>query len=261
MRIIVIFASLLIINSVMAQGNVERTRGFLSSLLNLGSPPQVGQCTGEQRTSARRFNPPENFREVRLNCQSSRLATYQGQTLSILTLEQAQTLFQELQSIDYLPMKYLEDGCYARAHEIALIAQENGLHMGKAFLHSPENGELLYPQTLRNQNPPRFSHNFTGWSYHATPFLLVEQPDGRILPTVFDLGVASGPQTFDQWRSNLHDQPRTTRLEVRERDYVFDYGSFRSPGVSIIDRLQETESLIDDLGWNEYMFRLEQGWL
>lgn len=258
---ILILVGLLFHFPVFAQGNVGRTKSFLSELLQLGSPPQVGECAPRNTASNPRFTPPEHFKQVKLACQSHRSAAYQGLNLSILTLEQAKNLFDELNSIEYLPMKYLEDGCYARAHEISLIAQENGLEMGKAFLNSPESGQLLNPQSLKNQNPPRFDKNFSGWRYHATPFLLVEQPNGTIVPMVFDLGVAKGPQTFQQWKSNLHPEPQSTSLTVRHKDYVFDSGNFTSKNESIIDRLTETQNLIDEIGWSEYMFRLEQGWL
>jgi hypothetical protein len=244
-------------NTLFAQGNVGRTQSFFSHLLNLGQPPQIGQCNQQRRSRPLDYSSPRDFQSVKLECQSQRTASYQGLTLSVLTQEQAQNLFNELQQLSYLPMKYLEDGCYARSHEIALIAQQNGLQMGKAFLIAPEGDDLLYPR----EGVARFSNNFAGWSYHATAFLIVEQPDGSLVPTVFDLGVASGPQTFEQWRSHLHSRPSATSIVTRSREMIFDSGNFSSPGVSIIDRLRETENLIDELGWSEYIFRREQGWL
>lgn len=235
----------------------------LSSLLTLGDPPEnCGEVDRVQQVNFFKKKDPNDFhRSVRLPITSKPTVKYEGLDVSVMTKAEAEELFRFFQEIDYLPTKYLEDGCYARAHEIALIAERNGIQMGKAFL-SPKNedGALLYPESLRNANPSPFSSYFGGWKYHAVPFVMVRNGN-RIEPMVFDLGVASNVQTFSQWGRNLSSRPNDNQITVRSKGHIFHDGNYRSDGESIIGNLIETEKLIDEIGMSEYVFRVEQGWL
>lgn len=245
--------------SLFAQGNVGRTDAFLKAIIHAGEP--ISTCADEVNVEAASYPIPIDFKGVELSSRSVRQTKFEGVNVSVMTKEQAQRLFDEFQSIDYIPNKYIEDGCYARAHELALIAERHGIELGKAFMVPPGNGDrLLYPKNLKDQSPPRFASSFSGWKYHAVSFVMVDN-GGKLEPYVFDLGVSEKIQNFSEWKNNLSSGPKKSKVIVREKSYVFQDGQYQSPGVSIIDRTRETQELIDQLGMSEYLFQLEQGWL
>ncbi len=244
-----------------AQVITNQVAAGLASLKTLGNPPECCLEKIEEVNFLKKQDPRDFHKSVRLPVRSKPTVKYDGLDISVMTKAEAEELFRFFQELEYMPKKYLEDGCYARAHEMALIAEKNGIQMGKAFL-SPknENGPLLYPDSLKNVKPSPFSSYFGGWKYHAVPFVMVRNGN-KIEPMVFDLGVASNVQTFSEWNRNLSSKPKGNRITVRSKGHVFQDGGFRSDGESIIHRLIETEQLIDEIGMSEYVFRVEQGWL
>ena len=189
-----------------------------------------------------------------------KLLKYEGVEVSVLSKEEAQKLYDRFKELSYIPTKYLEDGCYARAHELALIAKNNGITLGKAFLVPNTESHLLYPKNIKAEHPDRLTKNFDGWKYHANAFILVQNGD-KIEPFVFDLGVSDKIQSFDDWKKNLAHDPKESKVITRPAATVFHNTSFSSPDLSIIDSLVETQKVIDELGMDEYLFRLESGWL
>lgn len=258
------FLSLLLIlgltvKPLYAQGNVGRTDAFLKAITQAGQP--LTNCAdGIQEVSAS-YPIPVDFEAVTLTTSAAKQTRFEGVNVSVMTKEDAERMFLEFQNIDYIPNKYIEDGCYARAHELALIAERHGIMLGKAFMVPPAKGDhLLYPKNLKDQNPPRFASSFSGWKYHAVSFVMVDN-GGKLEPYVFDLGVSEKIQSFKEWKNNLSSEPKKAKIIVRDKSYVFKDGEYQSPGVSIIDRTRETQELIDELGMSEYLFQLEQGWL
>lgn len=240
------------------QVNTERTKVFFKTLTNVGVPPIACDTKVE---SAAGSSTPVDFKSVKLNNVSTkRMGVYEGVEVSVLTKDEAQRLFDSFKKLSYIPSKYLEDGCYARAHELALIAKNNGITFGKAFLLSNKDSELLYPKNIKAKNPDRFAKSFSGWKYHANAFVLVQNGD-KLEPFVFDLGVSEKVQSFDEWKNNLARNPKEARIITKPGASIFHDNSFSSPDLSIIDSLVETQKTIDELGMDEYLFRLESGWL
>lgn len=255
----ILLISLLLSFQLRAQLISEEIAGFFQQVPTFGNAPGdcvegLGESDYSEQEDARDFH-----HRIKFSVQEKSKTQFQGQEVSVISYEEAQKLFELFSKIPYMPDKYLEDGCYARAHELMLIAEKNGLDFGKAFLQRPESGSsLLVPKKLKEG--ASFHKHFAGWKYHANAFVMVEK-DGQVVPMVFDIGVASRPQTIDEWKNNLSTEPKKVKLIIRQKDYVFDDGNYSSPGQSIIHNLIETQNLIDEIGQEEYNFRVEQGWL
>ena len=258
MKILFIFLfSFFYFSDAYTQVNTERTKVFFKTLENIGVPPIA--CDTKFGLATTTVGPVD-FKTVKLNVSSKRLENYEGVRVSVLSKEEAQKLFDSFRKLSYIPSKYLEDGCYARAHELALIAKNNGITLGKAFLLPNKDGDLLYPKNIEANDPDRFAKSFNGWKYHANAFVLVQNGD-KVEPFVFDLGVSEKIQSFDEWKNNLAHSPKESRIITKPAATIFHDSSFSSPDLSIIDSLVETQKTIDELGMDEYLFRLESGWL
>lgn len=197
----------------------------------------------------------EEHQYVELGVRFKEKAEYQGLELSVLTPEQAQLIYEQMNQLKYIPKKYMEDGCYARAHEVALIAEQNGLSFGKAFLVSKKG--LLYPEG----DDSGYHKSFQGWRYHTAAMALVRDEGGELSPVVFDIGAAKNVQKVEQWNDSLTSREDQAELVVRRKEHIYHDNSITAPSRSIIKNLNRTQETIDELGYDEYIFRLEQGWL
>jgi hypothetical protein len=254
-RLIAIFLFLAFSTQAFSQGNVGRTRDFFNALKDLGQPPSA--CNEQIVLANYKKEKPVTYKDIKIRTREEGKANYEGLRLSVMSKEEAQKLFEQFQKLSYIPNKYLEDGCYARAHELALIAKNNGITMGKAFMLPHSSNSLLYPKSVEKG---RLDRDFDGWKYHAVSFVLVKNGN-RVEPFVFDLGVSPKIQSFSEWKQNLSSNPQRARIVVKDSAQVFHDVKFDSKDRSIIDRLQETQDLIDKLGMDEYKFQLGQGWL
>ncbi len=195
-------------------------------------------------------------------------AKHEGVEVSVLDDLEIQAL------LDYLdrkvkegsiPSKYLEDGCYARAHEASLYAGELGVNVGKAFIIPSENERLLYPHNYSESVD--FHSSFTGWHYHSAIFVLRRDQKGEVSPAIIDIGLYDRPMPVEEWQKAMSSQFRQGRQDFRpqvifrDKEYIFHDSDYKKPGESIIARLRETQGLIDDIGYDEYLFRLERGWI
>jgi len=191
---------------------------------------------------------------------SGEAQSFENDSISVLTKEEAEKLFQEFSQITYMKFDYLHDGCFARAHEFALIAKENGIEMGKVFLSDTQDKASLYPKEWRDNDQAPVPSGFYGWRYHVTPYVLVKEGD-KLVPYVFDVGVTSGPKAIEEWRKDSVYRESETELVYRDRAFMFADGGYSSEGKSNIESQLKDQELMRSLGINEYLFRLEQGWL
>ena len=91
-------------------------------------------------------------------------ANKQQINISILSENEIQQLFQELNSKSHIPFGYPEDGCYARAQEMSLILDKKGVTTGKVFIE----GDLRVDTT----NSPK---GYVEWWYHVAPIVFVKK--------------------------------------------------------------------------------------
>lgn len=223
-------------------------------------------CDGLERRANYQVNlegNPEDFhKEIKLTSGPAKETSgFEGDEVVVLTEEQAQRLFEEFSEIDYMKFDYLHDGCFARAHEFALIAKRHGIEMGKVFLSDKNEDASLHPQEwLDSPNPP-VPNGFVGWRYHVAPYVLVKKGD-QLVPTVFDIGVANRPKSVKEWQESMtQGPPDDYRITYRDRGYIFESGNSTSGGRSNIAGQFEDQQLIRELGVDEFLFRREQGWL
>jgi hypothetical protein len=130
--------------------------------------------------------------------------------LSVLSEEEANNAFNELAARDDIPYGYPMDGCYARAHKIVRILEDQGIIAGKAFLE----GEL-YIDTKFGE---------VAWGYHVAPVIMVKK--GNIVsPYVFDPSLFSKPVPFDEWKAKItaKSKSKITREYFTNR-YAYDPG-------------------------------------
>ncbi len=106
--------------------------------------------------------------------------------LTVLSEEETQELFILMANKKTIPFKYDEDGCYARAHRMARIAQFHHIQVGKVFLF----GELRPRQDL-------------GWTYHVAPVVAVKVGKD-ILLKVIDPSLHSTPVLVHEWVKRNH---------------------------------------------------------
>jgi len=103
--------------------------------------------------------------------------------LNIIDLKKAQKLFKTLQSKKQIPFDYAPDGCYARAHRMALMAQRRGIILGKVFIQ----GRL---------DP--FPQDGWTWRYHVAPVVAVKQGT-EVKLMVIDPSLFKGLVSITEW--------------------------------------------------------------
>lgn len=253
MRYLLLLPFLILSTLTKAQVLHETLQSSLKELEFLGEV-QI-ECGPNTKKRALEVPVEHRHRYVDLNIRSKDKARYKDLELSVLTPEQAQAIHKKISQLDYIPKKYLEDGCYARGHEVALIAKQNNLSFGKAFLVSKD--RLLFP----NEGEHDFHKSFQGWRYHTAAMALVREENGELSAVVFDIGVSQKAQRVAEWKESLASKDGQVKFVVREQKRIYHDSSITAPDRSILKNLKRTQDTIDELGYDEYIFRLEQGWL
>lgn len=87
-----------------------------------------------------------------------------GFRVSVVSEEQVQNLFQKVAMNPDIPSRYLKDGCYAVAHKITQLLEEEGIVAGKIHLL----GDLRY------QSPAAV----VKWEFHVAAYVVVEKKQG-----------------------------------------------------------------------------------
>lgn len=186
--------------------------------------------------------------------------SFEGDEISILSEEQAQSLFQQFSRIEYMKFDYLHDGCFDRAHEFALIAKEHGIEMGKVFLSDKDETASLYPKEWLGKEDAPVPQGFVGWRYHVTPYVLVKKGD-KLVPFAFDVGVSEKAKSLDEWQKDLNPRNEPHETIFRERGFLFKDSRWEIGDKSSIADQMEDQQMIRELGIDEFLFRREQGWI
>jgi hypothetical protein len=106
----------------------------------------------------------------------------------------------EINLIKDIPFAYGKDGCFARAHKMAMVLDEDQVISGKAFIKG-----RFYVQTI---NGPAF------WTYHVAPVVMVKDGDKAglsksrklvFLEEYFTNRFSYGPEDKDKTYSNYSD--------------------------------------------------------
>jgi hypothetical protein len=132
---------------------------------------------------------------------------HQQQPTKVLTVAEAQALFNKARAMDDIAFNYPIDGCYARAHLMARRFEEEGHYVEKAWI----NGNLLV-----QGNPP------VRWGYHVAPSIYVQGADGKPERRIIDPSMADRPLSVDEWTEMM-----TGHLpgDVHPTSFPFPYNS------------------------------------
>ncbi|MBC7428690.1 MAG: hypothetical protein H7336_08780 [Bacteriovorax sp.] len=128
--------------------------------------------------------------------------------LSVLTEGRAIEVFNKLRSDEDIPFNYPLDGCYARAHKMAMNMDDMGIISGKAFIEGD-----LYVNTKLGE---------VGWSYHVASIVIVKK-NGKMIPTVIDPALFNHPVSYNEWKTLLLKNPNSKMVsEYFTKRFNFD---------------------------------------
>ena len=186
-----------------ALGSVRLANGFSRGL----ELPEISASARKPATKSKIQAVPKDFK------------------VSVISEDQARSLFQEFAANKSIPFKYAPDGCYARATEMALIAEKKGIIAGKVYAE----GKL---QAKLDGNPNFPSVN---WGWHVAPVISVKTKDGTNEVRVFDPSLFTRPVTVEEWKQKMMDTSNGFKPEVKElyfgtrfEYYNNDYDSYKA---------------------------------
>jgi len=129
-----------------------------------------------------------------------KVAGKQSKQLSVISIEKAQELFKKARQRDDIAWGYTEDGCYARAHLMAEMFEDEGIKTDKVWAR----GRLTIPNGYGQT-----------WAYHVAPIVHVLQHDAPAKTMVIDPSISTAPTDVDEWLSTMKVDPAS----VRTHDY------------------------------------------
>ncbi|NUN06455.1 MAG: hypothetical protein HUU57_11915 [Bdellovibrio sp.] len=113
---------------------------------------------------------------------------------TILSEAQAQKLWNEFASLNYIPYEYATDGCYAQATGLALYAEKKGYDMAKVFAEGRLIAKLI-------NNPHK---EVALWDWHVAPVLYVQIKKELVL-YAFDPSLFTKPVPVTEWLDKMRD--------------------------------------------------------
>jgi hypothetical protein len=138
--------------------------------------------------------------------------TGQGATkqvsISVIEQSKANELFRKFVRNKEIPFKYPLDGCYARAHEMARMAEKEQVLMGKVFTEGN-----LQVKTNYQKYP------IVQWGWHVAPIAYVKQPNGKTVLMVFDPSLFGKPVSVKEWNQKMMDTTNGNKPNVSTSYY------------------------------------------
>ncbi len=116
-------------------------------------------------------------------------ATVVRPSADTVTLAEATSIFRWLAGMSDVSFRYVDDGCYARAHLMIRRMQARGLRPAKVW--SFANGEPLHVR--------RTNGAYVTWRYHVAPILRVRLSTGKEVWAVMDPSLFPGPVPISRW--------------------------------------------------------------
>lgn len=154
---------------------------------------------------------------------STALEKIPGTTIevSVVSLKKANQLFQEMKSHKEIPFDYPEDGCYARAHRMAMLLEKQGIIVAKGFVE----GDL-------SVNTKNSKEGYVRWWYHVAPVLLVrDEKTSALIPYIIDPSVFDEAVPMSKWtgiQTSDNQKECTNRIYYTNR---FSYTPFGGNGM------------------------------
>lgn len=126
---------------------------------------------------------------------TSKLASYGSLKVSVLSEEEVQKLFQEMQAHTELAFNFPLNGCIERAHEMSRLMLLKGITPIKAFAYAEVGPSLQVPHPLKKGE-------VLSWGDHIAPVVLVEK-NGTLIPYVIDPSIHSKAISSDEWFKSM----------------------------------------------------------
>lgn len=115
--------------------------------------------------------------------------------LSVLSEAHAKEVFNKLKNDADNSFEYPLEGCYARAHRMAMQMDQMGIVSGKAFIE----GDNLVVDT---------SFGEVEWSYHVTSLVIIKVGN-KLVPSVIDPAMFEKPVSYDEWKARILKRPES----------------------------------------------------
>ena len=141
--------------------------------------------------------------------------TYQKnltQLKEILTESEAEELISFFLYSSPIPFYYVDDYCYARAHEMAQVMELMGMESAKIIAEG-------------NLNITDSEGNHVGWRYHIAPTVKV-RINGNVETRVMDPSLSNTLLTINQWFGAMSPEPCVSKgrfewYDERDQNCVF----------------------------------------
>ena len=130
--------------------------------------------------------------------------------ISVISLEYARELFNEMSSQECIPFGYPEGGCYARAHKMSRLLEDKGVISGKVWIKGN-----LRVDTLKGPK------DYVEWGFHVAPIVKVKNGEKEEV-YVIDPSVSSAPVSIDEW-PNIQTQHRLGRIDSVQISKRFNF--------------------------------------
>jgi Glutaminase len=148
----------------------------------------------------------------------------------VIDMARAVAVFKSLRQQPQIPFDFLEDCCFARAHEMCRLMVLEDIQSRKIWNFG--HGFMEDEATLQFFSP---LGSFT-WFYHVAPIVRVRQ-DGDVFNLVMDPGVSNRPLKICEWLDLQNDHSSTRRftaagiygLDIKTKVVNFDFGFTRTP--------------------------------
>lgn len=122
--------------------------------------------------------------------------------VSVLTYDLALRTFQRLEKAVPDPNIALKDGCFARAHETAILLEKRGLLTGKVMVR----GKF---QIVSNRLKKRAAF----WRFHVAPIVVI-RTGAKLGIWVLDPALFSEPAPIENWLALLMQNPKAELKEI-----------------------------------------------
>lgn len=125
---------------------------------------------------------------------ASSINDHSGKTINLTVInnkKQAEYIIEELRK--KIPYNF-PDGCFAKAHEMAITLEQEGIISGKYFIE----GQIFYKSS--------WGESF--WLYHVAPVILINE-DGIKVPYIIDFFLSDKILPLDEWKLIVSKDKRT----------------------------------------------------
>lgn len=136
---------------------------------------------------------------------------------SAISVDQANRLFQKFAKTKRIPFRYPIDGCYARATEMARIAEQENIHMGKIFVEGNlqvKTESAMYPTVQ--------------WGWHVAPVAYVRSRHGTLTLMVFDPSLFDRPVSVEEWKDKMMHETPDFKPAIQKEYYSSRFQMFRN---------------------------------